>query len=215
MYNQGNRRRGSSPPLTCPKCSTVFYRTPSKRATYCSFACVVAAGAHIHTTPPEERFWQHVDKSGDCWLWTGSSAGNHGYGAFMLRPGKQIGAHVYAYGLASGTPPGDLLTLHACDVQRCVRNDEVGEYVVNGVARPRFGHLFLGTHDENMADRSAKLRQVHGERSIHARLTEQTVRRIRARYATGESQQHIAREYGVSQRAISAIVLGQSWRHVK
>lgn len=215
MPNQGSRRRGSSPARVCPQCGTTFHRVPSKPGRFCTNACRLAAGAYPPPTPPEERFWQYVDKSGDCWLWTGGTAGDHGYGAFTLHAGKQIGAHVFAYGMASGETPAGVLTLHTCDIRRCVRNDEVGEYVVDGIARPRFGHLFLGTHEDNMADRNAKMRHPHGETSFHARLTERDVRRVRARYAAGESQQRIAREYGVSQRAISAIVLRQSWRHVE
>ena len=31
---------------------------------------------------PEERFWAKVDKSGDCWLWTGAVDKGTGYGRF-------------------------------------------------------------------------------------------------------------------------------------
>lgn len=39
-----------------------------------------------------ERFWSHVDKSGDCWLWTGGKT-QYGYGQFG------IVAHRVAYEL--------------------------------------------------------------------------------------------------------------------
>lgn len=215
MYNNGIRRRGSSPAIICPQCGTSFYRAPSKRAVHCSAACAITAGAHIHTTPAKVRFWQHVDKSADCWLWTGGIAYGK-YGAFTVRPGEQIGAHAFAYQLASGEPiPDGMEVCHSCDVMQCVRNDESGVYTINGVARPRFGHLWIGTHAENMADRNLKRRHGHGEQHWHAKLTEDDVRSIRSRWKNGEHEVLLAAEYSMTYQNIMHIVLRRSWRHVE
>lgn len=78
----------------------------------------------------EERFWSKVDKTGDCWLWTGRLSPK-GYGTFNLGSAsernasgnyKRIRAHVYAYELLEGAVPDGLRLdhKHTCP-KRCVR----------------------------------------------------------------------------------------------
>lgn len=81
----------------------------------------------------EERFWQKVDKSEGCWLWT-AATNPKGYGCFAPTPDNQMGAHRFSYMLAKGPIPDGLFVLHRCDVPACVRPD----------------HLFLGTQRENI-----------------------------------------------------------------
>ena len=65
------------------------------------------------TRPFAERFWEKVDKTGDCWLWTASTT--RGYGQFYVRgrpsPGR---AHVIAYELEVGPVPDGLELDHLC-----------------------------------------------------------------------------------------------------
>jgi hypothetical protein len=103
----------------------------------------------------EERFWAKVHKTDGCWLWTGGHS--HGYG--NLARTKQEGpilAHRYSYELAYGSFPAELHVLHTCDTPRCVRPD----------------HLFLGTHQDNIADMARKGRRAQGEK-VSERLRQQ------------------------------------------
>lgn len=97
------------------------------------------------------RFWERVDMSGDCWLWTGT-LGRKGYGRVPNYPMSPWAAHRVAYMLAVGPIPGDLLVLHRCDNPPCVRPD----------------HLFLGTNADNMRDMRAKGR-AHEQITTHCR----------------------------------------------
>lgn len=65
-----------------------------------------------------ERFWQKVDRSGDCWLWTAGRT-PEGYGKFWLG-GKTVLAHRVAYTLEHGPIPDRLHLDHLCRVRHCV-----------------------------------------------------------------------------------------------
>jgi hypothetical protein len=75
--------------------------------------------------------------------------------------------------------------------------------------------LCWGTHADNQTiDRERDGTTVRGEQVNTAKLNEAKVRQIRVRAAAGELQAPLALEYGVSQRAISCVVLRQTWAHV-
>ena len=98
----------------------------------------------------EEGFWAKVDKSpghgpwGDCWNWTAYKNKN-GYGKFMLEAGtKSVRAARFAYISTHGQFDPALSVCHRCDNPPCVN--------------PR--HLFLGSHQDNMDDMTAKGRRI-------------------------------------------------------
>jgi uncharacterized protein YjcR len=47
----------------------------------------------------------------------------------------------------------------------------------------------------------------------NSKLTEQSVREIRASYMKGYRRCDLARSFGVSERAIHSILIGETWRH--
>jgi hypothetical protein len=125
-----------------------------------------------------------------------------------------------------------MIVCHACDNRACVRNDDEGWYEINGVLRPRRGHLWLGTNAENSADMVRKKRQnaqcgdrnwkrAHPERIPRgeavgtAILTEDMVREIRRRHVRGKvTYCMLAEEFGVSPGAIGDIVRRTNWGHI-
>jgi hypothetical protein len=136
------------------------------------------------------RFWEKVDKSGDCWNWTGATT--QGYGAFWL-DGKTVNAHRVAWELTH-SHPGDSYVLHRCDNRRCCNPD----------------HLFLGTHQDNVADMVAKGRHKPG---VVSKLTPAQVVEIKHLLPTTSSKE-LARAYNVSPAAISHIKTGETWSHI-
>ena len=146
------------------------------------------------------RFWSHVDRSNECWEWTGHH-NRYGYGRISIGSrldgtSREVMAHRYSWELHYG-PINDALVLHRCDNRKCVRPD----------------HLFLGTNADNTNDMVAKGRVAKGEQLPQAKLTEADVRRIRE-MATTMTHQAIADLYGVRQPAISRIVHRKRWGHV-
>jgi hypothetical protein len=55
---------------------------------------------------------------------------------------------------------------------------------------------------------------VRGARHYCARFTDETALAIRLRWARGERQTDLAREYGVSIDAVSKLVRGKTWKHL-
>lgn len=157
-----------------------------------------------------------MQSNNTCWEWSGyrmpSGYGQCGTG---VRGGHEY-AHRHAWVQASGKPiPEGLGVYHTCDNRPCVRNDDEGTYEVDGVAFPRWGHLWIGTDADNVADKVAKGRHLKGEQITNAKLTEQKVREIRQRY-TGQRGEvtAMAREFHVHRITLRDIVFGITWRHL-
>lgn len=162
--------------------------------------------------PWQERFWEHVDRSGECWLWTGKRL-PRGYGQVSIHHQWRY-AHRASWELHNGPIPEGMDICHRCDNPPCVNP----------------AHLFLGTRRDNVHDMMAKGRGAFGDRHpsrLHpenlprgsarpeSRLTEDAVRAIRDRYkAGGISQSQLGREYGVTQATIFRALHGVCWAHV-
>ena len=72
------------------------------------------------------RFWEKVDKSGDCWEWT-ASLDDGGYGRFWLgAPERRVTkAHKAVWERENGPVPDDLELDHLCHNRKCVRLDHL------------------------------------------------------------------------------------------
>jgi hypothetical protein len=106
--------------------------------------------------------------------------------------------HRLAYAIERGDIPESMMVLHSCDRPACCNP----------------AHLRLGTHADNMADRTARDRvgPRAGEANPRHRLTYASVRAIRAAYARGGvTQDALAHEHGVSQVTVSRVVRGETW----
>lgn len=143
------------------------------------------------------RFWQKVDKSGDCWEWT-ASKGDFGYGQFML-DGKSRGAHQVALEWHLGIPrPKGMDTCHHCDNRACVRPS----------------HLYFGTRQQNIDDAWNRNRMPIGSARPAAKITEIDVVAMRKEYAAGADIEDLHSAYGLAISTIRGIVLGYKWKHV-
>jgi hypothetical protein len=170
-----------------------------------------------HGLSLQERFFDKVYKCeilpplqpelGPCWVWT-AFCNRDGYGMMRFPDGHKL-AHRVAWEMEHGAIPEGLKVLHRCDNPPCVR----------------LSHLFVGTTADNVLDCVTKGRTRKGRRQdpltvprgvAHpaAQLTDDDVRTIRARVATGETQRAVAADYPVSYKMVNRIIKGKAWTHV-
>ena len=139
--------------------------------------------------PLADRFWEKVEKTETCWLWTANTV-RGGYGQITLgwKEGKGLSHHV-AWFLAHGEWPSFLR--HTCDTPACVRLD----------------HLVPSNALDNMQDKHAKGRQryLRGADLPHTKLTDEDVTAIRA---STMPHRVLAELFGVSRSHISGIKTG-------
>ncbi len=153
--------------------------------------------------PKAPPFWSQVrfgpdnfgGRDNDCWEWTGGRFRN-GYGRTFVNS-QGVGAHRVAYQDQIGPIPAGMLVMHRCDNKPCVRPS----------------HLTLGTPADNMADMARKGRSLRGQRNHEAKLDENAVRIIRS-YIGIRSKAALARDFGVSETAITNVIRGKTWAWV-
>lgn len=136
------------------------------------------------------------DLNSGCWLWAGS-IGTRGYARIAVG-GREVAGHRLGWEIHNGPIPEGLFACHRCDTPACVN--------------PR--HIFLGTNQQNTADRDSKNRTARGERSGVAKLTDGAVAEVWRLRKLGLLHREIAAQVGVSKSLISEVLKRRLWRHV-
>jgi hypothetical protein len=91
-----------------------------------------------------DTFWDNVQASGDCWVWTGDH-NPAGYGRTKGFTFTERLAHRLSWTMANGPIPAGMWVLHHCDNPPCVNPD----------------HLYVGTPSDNAQDRERRGRGHH------------------------------------------------------
>jgi len=145
----------------------------------------------------EERFWEKVNKTDECWVWTGSLS-KAGYGQFMGTPrwSRCMLASRVSWILTNGEIPAGLHVLHKCDNPPCVNPD----------------HLWLGTAHDNMRDMVAKGRH-RGTTGMRLRKSVKlTIGEVEEIQKCQDRNHVIAARFNVHPSLISKIKHGHIWR---
>jgi hypothetical protein len=130
--------------------------------------------------PVEKRFFEKVNKTATCWLWTGNK-NNYGYG-FIWFNGKDITAHRFAYQRWVAPIPKGLIVRHSCDTPSCVNPE----------------HLICGTNLDNSADRVARNRTSKGG----GHMPKHKAKALVALLQTDLTQMQIAKLLGVAIKTV-------------
>ena len=153
------------------------------------------------------RFWTKVDvrEPDECWPWTAAVRSTRCQYGVLKVDGRVALAHRLSYEIANGEIPDGALVCHACDVPLCVNP----------------AHLFAGSYRDNAVDALQKgrmtpveTRHQAGDENVNARLTDDTVRAIRADRAAGMNLVPLAEKYAVGYSTVRDVVTGRTWAHV-
>lgn len=135
--------------------------------------------------------WSSIpEPNSGCTLWFGPVTGR-GYGHFKWQK-RDLLAHRAAYEVVHGPIPAGLFVCHRCDMPACIN----------------IAHLFLGTHEDNMADRDAKGRQAHGATHPASQIDLPLALAI---YSAAGYQRDIARQFGTNQTTVWQIKNRNHW----
>jgi hypothetical protein len=158
----------------------------------------------------EVRFWR-MARAADagCWQWTGVLNTSSGY-AQIGRNGKTYRANRLAWQMHHGPIADGLVVCHRCDNKACVNPN----------------HLFLGTQQDNIADRHAKGRDAKGDRHVSRTMPERVPRgersgrskltcakadEMRRLHASGTSVRELAAKFSVGYRTAYETATGRRW----
>jgi hypothetical protein len=159
------------------------------------------------TESDKDRFWSKVNKTDDCWVWTGFKD-KDGYGRFKYK-GKNYRANRFAWMLTNNKEiPNKMFVCHHCDNPSCVNPT----------------HLFLGTQSDNERDCWNKGRKsLSGENHTQNKLSLKQVYEIldsvsEAKHKWGgitKLCKTMGERYNVSMYTIRSVIYGDSWTHIK
>ena len=144
----------------------------------------------------EDKFEYFIDKSGDCWNWTGG-IGHEGYGDLNFNHKKYL-THRFSYELHNGKIPEGKLVCHKCNNRKCVNPD----------------HLYAGTQKQNSNDMILAGTLIHGKDHCHAKITEKDAVEIQRLYAQGGwTHRTLAEKFRINHSNIGNILRGTRWKH--
>ena len=141
------------------------------------------------------RFWDKVEKTDSCWLWTGCK--QDGYGRQTIN-GKQYIATRISYWMHYRKDPGVLDVGHECHNRPCVNPD----------------HLLLETHQENMKHMVLDGRHKHqGMNNPKSKLRDYEIPKI-LELENHLTLDQIGKKFGVSDSCIDFVLNGTTWSHL-
>jgi hypothetical protein len=194
-----------------------FYMKPSQQqrspsGPFCSRACVHAS-LRGGFGDAAAQFFAQVDCAGPipeqapdlgaCWVWMGRR-NKAGYGVLGVnqrdgyRPGSRLATRFIMEALTGYLRP-DALVCHRCDNPPCVNP----------------AHLYIGDATTNAADTRRRGRTARGTAIAAARLNPEAVRALRRLREVGWSLARLADAFGVSRHAVTAVLAGSTWGHVR
>jgi len=152
----------------------------------------------------ETKFWAEVERREDpfsCWTWRGARSAEGVGQTKWIHPNtgreKVESAHRVSYFLTHGTLPS--YVMRTCGNALCVRPS----------------HLWPNDDSASSRRRSSRIWTERTERAVGwTSLTSHDVLAIRQAVARGESEEALARQYGVNQRDIARIALGRTFKNV-
>ncbi len=140
------------------------------------------------------KFLSYIDRTGDCWLWTGFVHPETGYGRCYKKYGSRS-PHRAAFIMAHGPILDGNYICHLCDNKRCVRPN----------------HLVQGSVQQNHDDMWAKGRGISGSDHVHSKLSPEQVASLKEDRLNGATFRELGEKYNVSRQTANNVVRGKRY----
>lgn len=183
--------------LTCDTCSKEFKRSPchakANARAFCSQKCWQSQSL-------EKKFWKlvNISEADSCWEWQGR---RHARGYGTIKDGGKLRlAHRVSWEIHFGPIPEGMCVCHKCDNPPCINPS----------------HFFLGTNQENTADRVAKGRsgRTQGEANHQAKINNSIVLDIFIFRGDGFGSKEIAEALCIRRAMVNDVLSRRRWKHV-
>lgn len=145
---------------------------------------------------PTKLFSRFQVNDNGCWLYSGVR-NSYGYGIVDVA-GKKLRAHRLSFEICFGPIPEDKIVCHKCDTPECFNPF----------------HLFLGTHQDNIADKVQKNRTIYGSSHPRAKLDEASVKIIREARRYGYRRREIGGYFKISLSVLDKVISKKTWARV-
>jgi hypothetical protein len=142
----------------------------------------------------KERLEKHIEKEGECWLWTGVKD-TDGYGICFYK-GKAKRAHRVSFEVYKMVPTPGLVICHTCKNKHCIAPN----------------HLEEGTLQKNMLDKWRDGTMPAGEKNYNAKLTQLQVIEIRN---SNKSNKELSIDYNITAGYIASLKARRAWSWLK
>lgn len=151
-------------------------------------------------TPQEMIKDKSIRGLNGCWEWVGSIKKN-GYGRldntyYWVKKYPAHTAHRFSYLVHFGEIQNNLFVCHKCNNRKCVNPE----------------HLYLGTHKDNMIDKS-NAGSCRGSKNHKAKLNEEQVGKIKV-LLKSLTVKEVAKLFSVSLNIIYRIRAKTTWKYV-
>ncbi|NML34890.1 HNH endonuclease signature motif containing protein [Paraburkholderia antibiotica] len=146
-----------------------------------------------------DNLMRRTARSGECLEFTGHIC-KAGYG-LVWHEGKNRLAHRVSFELHNAPIMEKQDVMHSCDNRKCINP----------------AHLSLGSRLDNIRDMISKgrARRAVGNKPANTKATPEIVAKIRSRfkpYSRTDGSLALAREFGLAQGTVWAIVAGRTWK---
>lgn len=143
-----------------------------------------------------EYILKKADQVGDCLVWR-LAKNAHGYGKFANGKGGWVLAHRAAWQAANGEIPAGAEVCHKCDNRACVNPE----------------HLFIGSHQDNMADMKQKGRAkgLVGTDNHKCKITPAIAAEI---ICSAAPKNELAKRFGITVCMIGRIQRRIAWKSI-
>lgn len=145
-----------------------------------------------------KNFWNKVNKTDSCWLWTGAKT-TDGYGCFGNGRLGSKRAHRFSWEIDRETIPPNMELCHTCDNPSCVNPE----------------HLFIGTHTDNMRDaaRKKKFPLRYGTDHPRGKWSDEQVKSMVQLYNSGTPIKEICSLFGICRSSLGNILYRSAREH--